>query len=71
MDYFKSKGILAVFHYLPLHLLEIGRSMGYSEGQLPVTELFSARLLRLPFYYEITQDEQQEVVKTIKEFFNG
>ena len=67
--YLKSKGILAVFHYLPLHLSEIGRSMEYTDGQLPVTESLSARLLRLPFYYEITDKEQQEVVESVKAFF--
>ena len=71
MDYLKSKSILAVFHYLPLHLSKIGRSMGYSEGQLPVTESFSARLLRLPFYYEMTQAELKEVVEVIKNFFSN
>ena len=71
MNYLKSKSILAVFHYLPLHLSEIGRSMGYSEGQLPVTESLSVRLLRLPFYYEMTQAEQKEVVEAIKDFFSN
>lgn len=71
MDHLKSKGILAVFHYLPLHLSPIGQSMGYTMGQLPVTESMSGRLLRLPFYYDITKDEQSEVVNTIKNFFNS
>ena len=69
MDYLKSKGILAVFHYLPLHLSPVGLSMGYKEGQLPVTESMSGRLLRLPFYYDLKKDEQAEVVKCIKKFF--
>jgi len=70
MDYLKSKGILAVFHYIPLHLSPIGRSLGYGEGQLPVTESMSGRLLRLPFYFELQREEQGEVVRRIKEFFN-
>jgi dTDP-4-amino-4,6-dideoxygalactose transaminase len=69
MDYLKSEGILAIFHYLPLHLSSVGRSMGGKEGQFPVTESMSGRLLRLPFYYEIKQEEQAEVVRVIKEFF--
>lgn len=69
MDYLKSNGILAIFHYLPLHLSTIGRSIGYREGQLPVTESMSGRLLRLPFYYEMKQEDQGEVVKAIKEYF--
>ena len=68
-EYLKSQGILAVFHYLPLHLSPIGRKMGYEPGQLPVSEQMSARLLRLPFYYELEQTEQEEVVSRITEFF--
>ena len=69
MDYLKSKGILAVFHYIPLHLSQVGRSMGYTDGQLPITEDMSGRLLRLPFYHDMTKDNQAEVVDTIKDFF--
>ncbi len=71
MKYLRSKGILAIFHYLPLHLSSIGQSMGYVPGQLPVTESMSGRLLRLPFYYEIKQEEQEEVVKVINEYFKN
>lgn len=70
MAYFKSKGILAVFHYVPLHLSPIGRNMGYKEGQLPLTESISGRLLRLPFYFELKPEEQAKVVRRIREFFN-
>jgi len=69
MDYLKLKGILAVFHYIPLHLSPVGRSMGYTDGQLPVTESLSGRLLRLPFYYDLKTDEQEKVVMSIKDFF--
>ena len=69
MDHLKSRGILAVFHYLPLHLSQVGRSMGYADGQLPVTEAMSGRLLRLPFYHDMTSGDQAEVVNTIKDFF--
>jgi dTDP-4-amino-4,6-dideoxygalactose transaminase len=68
-EYLKSKSILAVFHYLPLHLSRIGRKLGYEPGQLPVTEEMSACLLRLPFYYELKQSQQEEVVSRIAEFF--
>ena len=69
MDHLKLKGILAVFHYLPLHLSPVGRSMGYSEGHLPVTESVSARLLRLPLFYDLTGEQQDRVVNCIKTFF--
>lgn len=64
----KRNGILAVFHYVPLHSSPQGRTYGYRRGQLPVTEDLSDRLLRLPFYYEITEEEQVEVVDHIRDF---
>ena len=69
LDYLQLKGILAVFHYIPLHLSPVGRSMGYTNGQLPVTESMSNCLLRLPFYYDLKQEEQAEIVNAIKDFF--
>jgi len=71
MDYLKSEGILAIFHYVPLHLSPIGRSMGYRKEQLPVTESVSGRLLRLPFYYDLKKEEQAEIVQRIMKFFEG
>lgn len=70
MGHLKKRGVLAVFHYLPLHLSRIGRSLGYREGQMPVTESISGRLLRLPFYYEITENEMAEVTDHIASFFS-
>lgn len=71
MDYLKSNEILAVFHYLPLHLSQVGRSMGYADGQFPVTESMSSRLLRLPFYHDMTEEDQAQVVDAIKDFFQN
>jgi dTDP-4-amino-4,6-dideoxygalactose transaminase len=70
MDHLKERGVLAVFHYLPLHLSEIGRSLEYREGQMPVTESVSGRLLRLPFFYEITEAELADVSECIEDFFS-
>ncbi|HEV8118260.1 MAG TPA: dTDP-4-amino-4,6-dideoxygalactose transaminase [Thermoanaerobaculia bacterium] len=64
----KERGILAVFHYLPLHLSEMGRSLGGIEGSCPVTEEMSARLLRLPFYKDLTEDDQSRVIEAIRDF---
>ena len=62
----KSKGILSVFHYLPLHLSEMGRRFGGREGQCPVTEDVSDRLLRLPFYTRLSESDQNLVLDTIR-----
>ena len=66
--YLKERGILAVFHYLPLHLSEMGRSFGAAPGDCPVTEDLSDRLVRLPFFNDLTEEEQTRVVDTIREF---
>lgn len=64
----KAHGILSVFHYLPLHLSEMGRRFGGKEGDCPVTEDVSDRLMRLPFYNKLTQNDQADVVAAIREF---
>lgn len=64
----KSKGILSVFHYLPLHLSDMGKQFGGHPGDCPVTEDVSDRLLRLPFYNDLTSSEQECVLDAILEF---
>jgi dTDP-4-amino-4,6-dideoxygalactose transaminase len=64
----KQQGIQAVFHYVPLHSSPMGKKFGYTEEDLPCTEDLSARLVRLPFYHEISEDEQAQVVAQINHF---
>jgi dTDP-4-amino-4,6-dideoxygalactose transaminase len=66
--YLKERRIQAVFHYLPLHLSPMGEKYGGREGDCPVTEQISDRLLRLPFYTNMTEEEQMSVIKTILEW---
>jgi len=61
----KSQGILSVFHYLPLHLSKMGRQFGGQEGDCPVTEDLSDRLLRLPFYNTMDDTQLEFVVDSI------
>lgn len=70
ISFLKEKGILAVFHYVPLHTSPVGERFGYSNGMLPVTEQYSERLLRLPFYAGLSEIEIVSVVKEIYRFFN-
>jgi len=60
-----EKGILAVFHYLPLHLSKMGQQFGGKEGDCPVTESISDRLVRLPLFYNLNFDELEYIVDTI------
>jgi len=64
----KARDIQAVFHYLPLHLSPMGEKYGGKPGDCEVTEHVSDRLLRLPFYTSMTEEEQIQVVKALKEF---
>jgi len=67
----REQKINSVFHYLPLHLSQMGRKFGGAEGDCPVTESVSDRLLRLPFYNNLTQEDQARVVAAIKDFYTG
>jgi dTDP-4-amino-4,6-dideoxygalactose transaminase len=64
----KHRGILAVFHYLPLHLSEMGQRLGGKPGDCPVTEDLSDRVLRLPFYNDLSEAEQGYVVESLRAF---
>ena len=66
--YLKTQGILTVFHYLPLHLSEMGLRFGGKPGDCPVTERVSDQLLRLPFYHTLTEADQQQVVEAMQRF---
>jgi dTDP-4-amino-4,6-dideoxygalactose transaminase len=64
----KARGILAVFHYLPLHLSDMGKQFGGKVGDCPVTEDVSDRLLRLPLYNDLNESDQNKVVEAIFEY---
>lgn len=64
----KERDIQAVFHYLPLHLSPMGEKFGGKPGDCPVTERISDQLMRLPFYTNMTADEQKAVIAALKEF---
>lgn len=64
----KSLGILSVFHYLPLHLSDMGREFGGKEGDCPVTEDISDRLVRLPLYNDLSEEQQMLVIQAIYSF---
>jgi dTDP-4-amino-4,6-dideoxygalactose transaminase len=68
IGHLKARGILAVFHYLPLHLSPMGRRFGGRDGDCPVAEDVSDRLLRLPFFYSMTSGEQSRVIEGVREF---
>ncbi|HEX7010319.1 MAG TPA: dTDP-4-amino-4,6-dideoxygalactose transaminase [Phycisphaeraceae bacterium] len=71
IDHLKRRGILAVFHYLPLHLSPMGQRFGGRPGDCPVTERISARLVRLPLFNGMRRAEQDEVIAAVRSFRGG
>jgi dTDP-4-amino-4,6-dideoxygalactose transaminase len=68
LDHLHQQGILAVFHYVPLHTAPMGQQLGYREGQLPMTEALSRRLVRLPLFYDLCEADQGRIVREIEVF---
>lgn len=66
--FLKSRGIMAVFHYLPLHLSPMGQRLGGRPGACPVSEAASDRLLRLPFFNSLDPASQGRVIDAICDF---
>jgi dTDP-4-amino-4,6-dideoxygalactose transaminase len=64
-----AAGILAVFHYVPLHSSPFAQSLGVPQTHLPRTEELSARLLRLPMYYDLTDWDVEEVASAVLDFY--
>jgi dTDP-4-amino-4,6-dideoxygalactose transaminase len=67
IEHLKARSILAVFHYVPLHLSELGRRLG-GEQHCPVAEDVADRLVRLPVYYDLSADEQARVIEAVLAF---
>ena len=68
IDHLKQLGIYAVFHYQPLHLSTVGRTLGGRDGQFPVTESAGDCLVRLPLFNTLTNDEQTYVIESVAAF---
>ncbi len=68
IKHMRANGVQTVFHYLPLHLSDMGRQFGGSEGDCPVTEDVTQRLVRLPFYFDLSDDAQTKVIAASQKF---
>jgi dTDP-4-amino-4,6-dideoxygalactose transaminase len=68
INYLKAQGIQSVFHYLPLHTSQMGQEFGGRPGDCPVTEATSDRLVRLPFYTDMTMADLEQVVDAVVAF---
>ena len=68
LRYLRDNGVLAIFHYVPLHSSPMGRRWGYTSGDLTLTEELASRLIRLPMFYELSSQQQQYVVHLVRTF---
>jgi dTDP-4-amino-4,6-dideoxygalactose transaminase len=68
ISYLAGLGILAVFHYLPLHLSPMGLRFGGRQGDCPVTEDLADRLIRFPFFTGMSSSEQTQVIEAVHGF---
>ena len=69
IEYLKSKGILCVFHYIPLHTAPAGRKYGHFCGDDKYTTKESERLLRLPLYYKLKEEDISYITTEVKRFY--
>ncbi len=69
ISYLKSKNISTAFHYVPLHSAPFAKRILKEMPDLPVTDSYSARLLRLPMFADLTNKEVEYVINSIYEFY--
>ena len=71
ISFLKEKGILAVFHYVPLHSAPAGIKFGRFHGEDNYTTKESERLLRLPMFYTLTADQVEYITDQVKAFYQA
>ena len=69
MNYLKTRGITSAFHYIPLHSSEAGRNLGRFHGTDRYTTKESERLLRLPLYFDLAEEDVSFIVQQIHTFY--
>ena len=71
ISFLKENGVMAVFHYIPLHSAPAGQKFGVFHGEDRYTTSESDRLLRLPMYYDLTDEDINKVIDTVIKFYKG
>ncbi len=70
IQHLKARHIYAVFHYVPLHSSPAGTKYGRTSGEMTVTNFISDRILRLPMYYEMCDEDIERVSHAVETFFS-
>ena len=68
LSHLRARGVVATFHYVPLHLSEMGGRFGGRAGDCPVTEAASDRLVRLPLFFDLSDADQTRVIEAVTSF---
>ena len=71
ISFLKSRDILAVFHYVPLHSAPAGLKFGRFDGEDVYTTAESDKLVRLPLYYKLTAEDQAKVIAAVRDFYGA
>ena len=71
IDHMKARGVLCVFHYIPLHSSPAGKVFGTFSGEDEFTTTEGERLVRLPLYYRLSQEDRQTVIDAALEYFSS
>jgi len=69
IDYLKQNSIWSVFHYVPLHSSPAGIKYGRTAGTMRITDDLSDRVLRLPLFYEMREEDVEMVADSVKRFY--
>lgn len=68
ISFLAEDGIHSVFHYIPLHTSPVGQHYGYGAGDFPITEDIAGRLVRLPLYVSLSDEEVVRIISKIHQF---
>lgn len=71
IDALKKDGVNCVFHYIPLHSAPAGHKFGRFDGEDEYTTKESERLVRLPLYYNLTLEDREHVIDSVKKYFEN
>jgi dTDP-4-amino-4,6-dideoxygalactose transaminase len=69
IQFLKKHGIMSIFHYIPLHNSPAGKLHGRTCGSMEITQRVSDCLIRLPMYFEMTDDDIEKIVKALGAFY--
>jgi len=70
INHMKEHGLICVFHYVPLHSAPAGLKFGRFSGEDKYTTNESDKLVRLPMYYALTDDDREYIIKNAMDYLN-